>query len=306
MAAPLIAAVGRIAARASATRLAGNIARRVSRIEKAGISTNAVEEFKQLQNQPKPKTANEWREYNKQLKRLDGLSGTRMRTAKATEQREATQTRNRQLREAVADPNTRIRMSQDDLKEAVKLYRADVRRKIRNTKKAVGENVAIKRAEEILADVDLDKSRNHLLSQISRLNRASEYKTLTPTGARKEIDTGIRVFGEDYATYTTEQKSAIWRAFERQKELESLSSDQVVDIVNATIRENGVVFGEESTEDGKTRVTASIGDASSSAEARAIRRKADDEALARYTAKNKPRNPHFDGFGKIETTTRMF
>lgn len=293
--------VNLIALAARAARLTANIGRRVGRIKAAGNINNATQKFDELRQMARPTDAKGWQARVRELERLDAAPGTRARTAGQTARRDATRARNDDLRARSTDVNQRISMSNDDIRDAARLARSDVRRRIRTLRKAVGDSHGARLAEAAADALNLDGTRNEVLSDLSRLVRVKGYKTLTPSGARAVEDAGAEAFGEGFRFMDDEQKSAIWRKMEETQVKESLSSQEVQAMIKAVMEDKTqVLFTRTTNPDGTSYLTADFGTSLKDAVAQKARREKSEELLRQYVEESEP-NPFFEDLRKDST-----
>lgn len=288
---------------ANGRRLGRNIGRRVERIEGAGNANNATRRYREIMEQPLPKDAAGWRARNRALQQLDTAPGTRSATAGSIARRDATRARNDDLRARSADVNQRIRMSTQEIEEALKLARSDVRRKVRTTREGYGDTHATRMAEKGVDDARVGGTRNEMLSDLSTLERMKGYKGLTPKGAKAIEDSGAEAFGERYRDMNDAQKSAIWDEMERRQKVESLSSQEVQAMIKAILNDGFVVgFTEKINPDGTTYLKADFGTSFEDMKAQRARREKADELLEKYMEESEP-NPFFED---IRGSTGLF
>lgn len=303
-----IAKLALSAARALSSRLSGNIARRATRVEAAGNANKATERFRELQQQPRPKTRNEWLKRAAELNRLDNAKGTHAKTAAKVAQREAQREANASLRQRSSDVNTRVKMSREELIDAARLARADVRRKIREVRKVIGnKNFASSLAEEAADNLNLKGSRNQILSDLTRLEKVKRYKTLTIEGAQRMEDAGVEAFGEEFGDMTNEQKSAVWRKAQEIAIKESLSSLEVQAMIKAILKGKiKPIFTRKENPDGLSYLVVDFGNSLQDAMVQKAKRETAEELLAQYI-RNGDQNPHFEGLEEIkDKLTNLF
>lgn len=271
-------------AAAEINRLNANINKRVNRISKMGIQTEAIEQFLVNRMEGKPETRNAAVSMVAKLRKLDLNPGTRVATAAKTKAREFVSARRAELRRKSKDPNQLIKMGRDELIETARILRSDTRDRIRRVRKAAGTTYGVEQAEDTIEEMDLESgSRNSILAAVSNLNRITNFKSLTPSGAKEINAWTTDIFGTAYDSYTKDQKSALWDEMHRIMEKESLTSGTALEIVRTTLKKDSkVVFHSEVQPDGTSKVVANIGGSLSEAEALASRREAQNTLIDKY------------------------
>lgn len=164
-------------------------------------------------------------------RRLDQSAGTRAQSF----QRAATRAYRDDLVERAKDPFTVSRMTKDELAEVFSIQRSRLRDRLRHVRDAVGENYMTHVAQKILDDYDPQADHNKLRSLVGRSSKALSSKTLSPKGAREQIQQGVEMFGDVYLDMTDEQRRALWDALHRQTEVMNLGSPEVAELVHAVM-----------------------------------------------------------------------
>ena len=164
-------------------------------------------------------------------RRLDQSAGTRAQTF----QKAATRAYRDDLVDRAKDPFTVSRMTKDELTEVFSIQRSRLRDRLRHVRDAVGENYMTHVAQKILDDYDSQADHNKLRSLVGRSSKALSSKTLSPKGAREQIQQGVEMFGDVYLDMTDEQRRALWDALHRQTEVMNLGSPEVAELVHAVM-----------------------------------------------------------------------
>lgn len=162
---------------------------------------------------------------------LDQSAGTRAQSF----QKAATRAYRDDLVERAKDPFNVTRMSKAELAEVHSIQRSRLRGRLRSVRGAVGENYMTHVAQEILDDYDPQADHNKLRSLVGRSSKALSSKTLSPQGAREQIQKGVEMFGDVYLDMTDEQRRALWDALHRQTEVMNLGSPEVAELVHAVM-----------------------------------------------------------------------
>lgn len=169
-----------------------------------------------------------------QARRLDNAAGTRAQTF----QKAAKRAYNDDLVEQASDPNTMSRMTKDQLAEAYAIQRSRLRGRLRNVTKAVGNNFMTRRAEKLLDNDPKNMSLNQLRSISNKTSIALKSQTLTVAGANSHIEKGVELVGEDYRTWSDEQRTVFWNKLHQEMELSGLSSTMSLDVVKTAVYDN--------------------------------------------------------------------
>lgn len=164
-------------------------------------------------------------------RRLDQSAGTRAQSF----QRAATRAYRDDLVDRAKDPFTVSRMTKDELAEVFSIQRSRLRDRLRHVRDAVGDNYMTHVAQKILDDYDPQADHNKLRSLVGRSSKALSSKTLSPKGAREQIQQGVEMFGDVYLDMTDEQRRALWDALHRQTEVMNLGSPEVAELVHAVM-----------------------------------------------------------------------
>lgn len=164
-------------------------------------------------------------------RRLDQSAGTRAQSF----QRAATRAYRDDLVDRAKDPFTVTRMTKDELAEVHSIQRSRLRDRLRSVRNAVGDNYMTHVAQQILDDYDSQADHNKLRSLVGRSSKALSSKTLSPKGAREQIQQGVEMFGDVYLDMTDEQRRALWDALHRQTEVMNLGSPEVAELVHAVM-----------------------------------------------------------------------
>lgn len=219
-----------------ALRLLANANKRITRLAQKDIQGGdlVVEREKAEIEEIKSLPTSNYREVQTvaaRARRLDQSAGTRARSF----QRAATRAYRDDLVNRAKDPFTVSRMTKDELAEVFSIQRSRLRDRLRHVRDAVGENYMTHVAQKILDDYDPQADHNKLRSFVGRSSKALSSKTLSPKGAREQIQQGVEMFGDVYLDMTDEQRRALWDALHRQTEVMNLGSPEVAELVHAVM-----------------------------------------------------------------------
>ena len=287
MAAPILARL-MTAAQAKKFNAAAldRIAKRSARLKKQGINTKAMQEFEAIRSKV-PTTRNEAVAKASQLAKLDRSPGLRSSTAGRVFAREQAAQARADLITAASNPATRRRMSAADLKEATRLMTKSLRGKVARTKKKYGETHATRKFDAYMASLPENPTRNQLASRAYELSRMAKWEGITVKGAEKEMQRGIKVFGDDYRGWTHEQRGAAWDQVNELSKEWSVSSGEALATVSVILRDQSAAF----YRDAKGVLRAEIGQDPKDAKVKAARSQAREEVAARYQRDSVPGLP---------------
>jgi len=218
------------------TRVLGNITKRNTRLKQKDVKgANLVTErtdtkIEEIRSMPRSNYG-EIKSALAQARRLDKAAGTRAQSF----QKAAKRAYNDDLVAQASDPNTMSRMTKDQLAEAYAIQRSRLRGRLRNVIKAVGNNFMTRRAEKLLDNDPKNMTLNQLRSISSKTSNALNTQTLTVAGANSHIEKGVALVGEDYRTWTDEQRTVFWNKVHKEMELSGLSSTSSIDIVKTAV-----------------------------------------------------------------------
>lgn len=222
--------------RQKAMRLLANTNKRITRLAQKDIQGGdlVVERAKAEMEEIKSLPTSNYREIQTvaaRARRLDQSAGTRAQSF----QKAATRAYRDELVDRAKDPFTVSRMTKDELAEVFSIQRSRLRDRLRHVRDAVGENYMTHVAQKILDDYDPQTDHNKLRSLVGRSSKALSSKTLSPKGAREQIQKGVEMFGDVYLDMTDEQRRALWDALHRQTEVMNLGSPEVAELVHAVM-----------------------------------------------------------------------
>lgn len=218
------------------TRVLGNIAKRNTRLKQkdvkgANLVTDRTDtQIKEIRSMPRSNYG-EIKSALAQAHRLDKSAGTRA----GSFQKAAKRAYNDDLVAQVSNPNTMSRMTKDQLAEVYAIQRSRLRSRLRNVTKAVGNNFMTRRAEKLLDNDPKNMSLNQLRSISSKTSNALNAKTLTVAGANSHIEKGVALVGEDYRTWSDEQRTVFWNKVHQEMELSGLSSTNSFEVVKTAV-----------------------------------------------------------------------
>lgn len=219
-----------------ALRLLANANKRITRLAQKDIQGGdlVVERAKAEMEEIKSLPTSNYREIQTveaRARRLDQSAGTRAQSF----QKAATRAYRDDLVDRAKDPFTVSRMTKDELAEVHSIQRSRLRGRLYRVRGDVGENYMTSVAQKILDDYDPQADHNKLRSLVGRSSKALSSKTLTPRGAREQIQQGVEMFGDVYLDMTDEQRRALWDALHRQTEVMNLGSPEVAELVHAVM-----------------------------------------------------------------------
>lgn len=169
-----------------------------------------------------------------QARRLDKSAGTRDRTF----QKAAKRAYNDDLVAQANDPFNVIRMTRDQLTEVYSIQRTRLRDKVRRVKKGIdGNNFMTRRVDALMEQDPKSMNHNQLRSLVSKAAKGLQSKTLTVSGAKKQLQQGVEMFGDAYNQMNDEQRGAVWEAMHRQMEYLGLASGDAAEIVNGVVND---------------------------------------------------------------------
>lgn len=221
------------------TRVLGNITKRTIRLKQKSVKgANLVTErtdnkIKEIRSMPRSNYG-EIKSALAQARRLDKSAGTRAQSF----QKAAKRAYNDDLVAQANDPFNVTRMSRDQLAEVYSVQRSRLRDKVRRVKEGIGGNNFMTRKVDALLEQD-SKSMNHnqLRSLVSKAAKDLQSKTLTVSGAKKQLQRGVEMFGDAYNQMNDEQRGAVWEAMHRQMEYLGLASGDAAEIVNGVVND---------------------------------------------------------------------
>ena len=167
------------------------------------------------------------------MRRLDKAAGTRDQSF----QKAAKRAYRDDLVAQANDPFNVTRMSKDQLAETFTVQRSRLREKVRRVKKGIGGNFMTRKVDALLEQVPKNLNHNQLRSLVSKAAKDLNSKTLTVSGAKKQLQQGVEMFGDVYNQMTDDQRGAVWEAMHRQKEYLGLASGDAAEIVNGVVND---------------------------------------------------------------------
>ena len=229
--------VAAAALRSNATRIGANISKRLTRLASKDVQGGDIlvarlkAELEEIRQMP----ATNYREVQAKearMRRLDKATGTRDRSF----QKAAKRAYRDDLVAQANDPFNVIRMSRDQLAEIHAIQRSRLRDKVRRVKKGIGGgNFMTHKVDALLEQDPKNLNHNQLRSLVSKAAKDLKSKTLTVTGAKKQLQHGVEMFGDVYNQMTDEQRGAVWEAMRRQMEYLGLASTDAAEVVNGVV-----------------------------------------------------------------------
>lgn len=221
------------------TRVLSNISKRNTRLKQKDVKgANLVTErtdtkIAEIRSTPRS-NYNEIKSALAQARRLDKAAGTRADSF----QKAAKRAYNDDLVAKANDPNNIIHMSRDQLAETYAIQRSRLRDKVRRVKKGIGgNNFMTRKVDALLEQNPKNLDHNQLRSLVSKAAKDLNSKTLTVTGAKKQLQQGVEMFGDAYNQMTDDQRGAVWEAMRRQMEYLGLASGDAAEIVNGVVND---------------------------------------------------------------------
>lgn len=169
-----------------------------------------------------------------QARRLDKDAGTRADKF----QKAAKRAYRDDLVAQANDPFNVTRMSRDQLAETYAIQRSRLRDKVRRVKKGIdGNNFMTRKVDAMLKRDPKSLNHNQLRSLVSQAAKDLISKTLTVSGAKKQLQQGVEMFGDAYNQMNDEQRGAVWEAMHRQMQYLGLASTDTAEIVNSVVND---------------------------------------------------------------------
>lgn len=258
------------------SRIGANISKRLTRLASKDVQGGdiLIERLKAELEEIRAMPVTNYREAQSKearMRRLDKAAGTRAQSF----QKAAKRAYNDDLVAQAKDPNKIIRMSKDQLAETFAIQRSRLRDRLRRVKESVGNNYMTRLAEDLLGEYDPETANHNKLRSL--VNRTSKYlstKTLSVQGAKSHIEKGIKLVGEQYRTWSDNQRTAFWNGVHREMELSGLSSSASIEVVKTAMTDSKlqVVFSEDVS---TGELTAYIGQSLNEAKVKAKRAEMD-------------------------------
>ena len=250
----------------SAIRLLANVSRRVVNLKKHGLTSSATVEFEAIKQQFKNGLLN-GSETVKAVRALERSGALHVKTAGKVVRRESRENFLKKVAgEAWRGANSTV--SRADMVEYQRIMANRLKSRVRYLKsKGLDGTDAVTKALDVfkqLKDVDVGSLNMRSMRRLTmQLDQLSTMSGLTAKGARHQLMRETRLFGSQAQGWTREQKSAVWRALEREFELNAMrwSSDQVLAIMTEVPQsEYAIKFHTvTSAYDGKTQIEAEFG-----------------------------------------------
>lgn len=259
------------------TRVLGNIAKRNTRLKQKDVKgANLVTEstdakIGEIRSMPRSNYG-EIKAALAQARRLDKSAGTRAQSF----QKAAKRAYNDDLVAQASDPNSMIGMTKDQLYEAYSIQRRRLRGRLRNVIKEVGNNFMTRRAEKLLDNDPKDMTLNQLRSISSKTSNALKSQTLTVAGANSHIKKGVALVGEDYRTWSDEQRTVFWMKVHQEMELSGLSSTNAMDVVKTAVNDKKFYYKFRTSKTTR-ELDITLGQSLADVKAKERRRKIDEE-----------------------------
>ena len=221
------------------TRVLANVSKRNTRLKqkdvKGGnlVTERTDDKIKEIRSMPRSNYA-EIKSALALARRLDKSGGTRDRSF----QKAAKRAYNDNLVAQANDPFNVTRMTRDQLAEVYSVQRPRLRDKVRRVKKGIdGNNFMTRKVDALLEQDPKSMNHNQLRSLVSKAAKDLQSKTLTVSGAKKQLQQGVEMFGDAYNQMDDEQRGAVWEAMHRQMEYLGLASGDAAEIVNGVVND---------------------------------------------------------------------
>ncbi len=221
------------------TRVLANVSKRNTRLKQKDVKgANLVTErtdtkIAEIRSMPRSNYG-EIKSALAQARRLDKSAGTRAQSF----QKAAKRAYNDDLVAQAIDPFNVTRMTRDQLAEVYSVQRSRLRDKVRRVKKGInGGNFMTRKVDAMLERDPKGMTHNQLRSLVSKAAKDLQSKTLTVSGAKKQLQQGVEMFGDAYNQMNDEQRGAVWEAMHRQMEYLGLSSTDASEIVNGVVND---------------------------------------------------------------------
>ena len=222
----------------NATRIGANISKRLTRLASKDVQGGGilVDRLKAELEAIRAMPVTNYREAQSKearMRRLDKAAGTRAQSF----QKAAKRAYRDDLVDKANDPNNIIRMSRDQLTEIYGIQRSRLRGKVRRVKEEVGDNFMTRKVDALLERDPKDMNHNQLRHVVNKAAKGLKSKTLTVTGAKKQFQQGVDMFGDAYIQMNDEQRGAVWEATRRQMEYLGLASTDAAEVVNGVVND---------------------------------------------------------------------
>jgi len=223
----------------NAVKIGANISKRLTRLASKNVQGGAilVDRLKAELEEIRAMPVTNYREAQSKearMRRLDKAAGTRAQGF----QKAAKRAYNDNLVAQANDPFNVARMSRDQLAEVHYAQRSRLRDKVRRVKKGIdGNNFMTRKVDALLEQDPKSMNHNQLRSLVSKAAKDLNSKTLTVSGAKKQLQQGVDMFGDAYNQMNDEQRGAVWEAMHRQMEYLGLASGDAAEIVNGVVND---------------------------------------------------------------------
>lgn len=223
----------------NAVKIGANISKRLTRLASKNVQGGDIllDRLKAELEEIRAMPVTNYREAQSKearMRRLDKAAGTRAQGF----QKAAKRAYNDDLVAQANDSFNITRMRRDQLAETYVIQRSRLREKVRRVKKGIGGNNFMTRKVDALLEQDpKSMTHNQLRSLVSKAAKDLQSKTLTVSGAKKQLQQGVGMFGDAYNQMNDEQRGAVWEAMHRQMEYLGLSSGDAAEIVNGVVND---------------------------------------------------------------------
>lgn len=264
------------------TRVLANVSKRNTRLKQkdvkgASLVTERTDaKIEEIRSMPRSNYG-EIKSALAQARRLDKSAGTRDRSF----QKAAKRAYNDDLVAQLSNPSVMSRMAKDQLTEAYAVQRSRLRGRLRSVNNAVGNNFMTRRAEKLLDNDPKGMTLNQMRSVASKTAIALNSQTLTVAGANDHIEKGVEIVGEEYRSWSDEQRTAFWEAVHREMEMFGLTSPDAIEVVKTATNDQKYKYEFISSSD-SGELRAVIGHSLADVEAKKKRMEIEDE-VARTT-----------------------
>lgn len=231
--------------------LTKNLKNRFAYQEKQGIFTGQMERLCKIADSDAKPATKAKRLYKMVMAPENSLANAR----KKYERKQRADYRN-YLR-GMSDPLKAKKLSEEQVRDALKISRSDVRRKVNKLLKELPEgSVATDKFFEFMSTEmkNVNKmSRNQMLSRLNTLQRIQGFDGLTVEGAKKQLEWAETVLGEAVKDMTREEHSAIWDYIQREQAIHSLTSGDSIADTNLQLNDENSLYAFNEDSNGRLR-----------------------------------------------------
>lgn len=165
-----------------------------------------------------------------------------MDSLRKKQKRQQTTLYNKKLRDSYKNIAGANSLNRDEMLDAVKLARSDTRRKVNKLLKEMPEGTYA--TDKFLDYTETEMkglnkmSRNQLYVRLATIQKMNAYEGMAIEGAKRQASFSDKVFGKAGKSFNRREKSAVWDYVNKQQTLHSLSSPEVIAMVNAILNDD--------------------------------------------------------------------